>query len=138
MEDVIRLALPIHPNTPAGRALYNAQINQWNLDNQGHYVSEARPYPLSPGTTPVASGECWKCGMLGHTSPNCQSPDPIPAVEGRWRSIAGTIKRSCTPIRTSNINYISNDNPWTTKEEYDQRVIAEFLASQGKEQGSSV
>lgn len=137
MEDVIRLALPIHPNTPAGRALYNAQITQWNLDNPGQYVSETRPYPLSPGTTPVGSGECWKCGMLGHTSPSCQSTNPIPTIEGRWRSIAGTIKRTCTPAVTSNINYVGNDNSWATKEDYDQHIIAEFLASQGKEQGSS-
>jgi hypothetical protein len=137
MEDIIHRALPIHPNTPAGRALYNTQINQWNIDNPGQYVSETRPYPLSPGTTPVASGECWKCGMLRHTGPNCQNPNPIPAIEGQWRSIAGTIKCACTPAVTSNINYVGNDSSWATKEDYDQHIIAEFLASQGKEQGSS-
>src|ERR1700733_8135584 len=119
MVDVIWLALPIHPNTPAGQALYNAQITQWNINNPGLYVSETQPYPLSPRTAPVVSGECWKCGMLGHTSPNCQTPNPIPAFEEHWRSIAGTIKRSCPSSSMMNVNYISSEGPWVTREEYD-------------------
>jgi hypothetical protein len=63
MDNIIQCALPIHPNTPAGQALYNAQIVQWNTKYAGHQVSEIQPYPLSPGTAPVASGECWKCGI---------------------------------------------------------------------------
>jgi hypothetical protein len=136
MADIIRLALPIHPNTPAGRALYNTQIAQWNSDHPGQLVSELRPYPLSPGTAPIMSGECWKCGMIGHMSPNCDSLSPVPAFEGRWRSIAATIKRSCPPTATRNVNYVGT-NPWITKEEYDQQVIADFLAEQGKGSGSS-
>lgn len=136
MNDVIRFALLIHPNNPAGWALYNAQITQWNNENPGQYVSEMRPYPLSPGTTPVASGECWKCGMLGHRNANCESTNPVPVLEGRWRSIAVSIKCSCPLTTTENVNYINTASPWASKE-YDQQVIAEFLASQGKEQGSS-
>lgn len=136
MADVVRLALPIHPNTPAGRAAYNAQIAQWDNNYPGQLVSELRPYPLSPGTAPVASGECWKCGMIGHMSPNCDSPNQVPAFEERWRSIAATIKRSCPPTTTRNVNYVAT-NPWVTKEEYDQQVIADFLAEQGKGPGSS-
>ena len=40
MADVIWLALPIHPNTPAGRALYNTQIAQWDINHPGQLVSE--------------------------------------------------------------------------------------------------
>jgi hypothetical protein len=137
MNDVIRRALPIHLNTPAGRALYNAQIIQWNTEHAGQQVSEMRPYPLSPGTAPVASGECWKCGMLGHMGPSCESPTPVPGLEGRWRSIATSIKRSCPPTTMGNINYVSEISQWSSREEYDQQVIADYLASQGKEQGSS-
>jgi hypothetical protein len=45
MNDVIRLALPIHPNTPAGQVVYNAQIAQWNTLYAGQQVNETRPYP---------------------------------------------------------------------------------------------
>jgi hypothetical protein len=40
MDDVIWRALPTHPNTPAGHALYNAQIIQWNTEYAGQQVSE--------------------------------------------------------------------------------------------------
>ncbi|KAF8219272.1 hypothetical protein L208DRAFT_1418474, partial [Tricholoma matsutake] len=134
MADVVRLALPIHPNTPAGRAAYNAQIAQWDNDYPGQLVSELRPYPLSPGTAPVASGECWKCSMIRHMSPNCDSPNQVPAFKGCWRSIAATIKHSCPPTTTRNVNYVAT-NLWVTKEEYDQQVIMDFLAEQGKGPG---
>jgi hypothetical protein len=74
--------------------------------------------------------------MIGHMSPNCDSPNPVSALKGHWRSIAATIKRNCPPTMTRNINCIAT-NPWTTKEEYDQQVIADFLAEQGKGSGSS-
>jgi hypothetical protein len=137
MNDVIRLALPIHPNTPAGWASYNAQITRWNTEYAGQHVSETRPYPLSPGTMPVASGECWRCGTPGHMGPSCNSSTQIPGLEGRWRSIAASIKRSCPPTTTRNVNFINETSAWTSREEYDQQVIANYLASQGKEQGSS-
>jgi hypothetical protein len=133
MDDVIRRALPIHPNTPAGRALYNAQIIQWNTEHAGQQASEIRPYPLSPGTAPVASGECWKCGMIGHMGPGCENPTPLPGVESRWRSIATSIKRSCPPTTMGNINFVNEVSQWTSREEYDQEVMANYLASQGKE-----
>ncbi|KAF8218831.1 hypothetical protein L208DRAFT_1039146, partial [Tricholoma matsutake] len=73
MADIVWLALLIHPNTPAGQAAYNAQIAQWDNNYPGQLVSELCLYPLSPGMAPIASGECWKCGMVGHMSPMSQS-----------------------------------------------------------------
>ena len=139
LADITRLALPIQPNTPVGRAAYDRQIVDWNSANPGQTVSEFRPYPLVPGTNPVASGECWKCGMVGHMGRNCDNPVQVPALEQRWRSIAATIKRSCgtTTSDSININFVGSDQQWLTKEEYDQQVIANFLADQGKGQGSS-
>jgi hypothetical protein len=137
MDNVIRRALPTHLNTPASRVLYNAQIVQWNTEYAGQQVSETRPYPLSPRTAPVASGECWKCGMLRHMGPSCESPTPIPGFENRWRSIAASIKCSCPLTATRNVNFINEVSQWTSREEYDQQVITNYLAGQGKEQGSS-
>jgi hypothetical protein len=137
MADVIRLALPIHPNTPAGRASYNTQIAQWNANNPRQILTELQPHPLSPGTSPVASGECWKCGTLGHMGPNCDNPNQVPQLEYRWRSIAATIKRSSNAPTTESVNFVSTSEAWSAGEEYDQQVIANFFANQGKEQGSS-
>jgi len=137
MEDVIRLALTIQPDTPAGRTAYNTQITEWNSNNPRQFVNELRPYPLSPGTSPVASGECWKCGKPGHLGPNCIVTDQVPALEQRWRAIAATIKRENNLAAAESINYVSTNETWLSREEYDQQVIANFLANQGKGQGSS-
>lgn len=91
--DMKRLALPIHPNTPGGWVAYQAQVAQWVVTSQGRPVNEIRPYPLSPGTLPVAYGECWKCGHVGHLSSACLSTLQVPALEQKWRSIAASIKR---------------------------------------------
>jgi hypothetical protein len=136
MEDVIRLALTIQPDTPAGRAAYNTQITEWNANNPRQFVNELRPYPLSPGTSPVATGECWKCGKPGHLGPSCSTTNQVPALEQRWRSIAATIKRDSNLATVDNVNYVGNE-AWHSQEEYDRQVIANFLANQGKEQGSS-
>ncbi|KAF8221453.1 hypothetical protein L208DRAFT_1327943 [Tricholoma matsutake] len=137
MNNVIRLALPIHPNTPAGWPLYEAQITKWHTEYTGQQVSKTCPYPLSPGTMPVVSGECWGCGLSGHMGPSCNSSTPVPRSESRWRSIAASIKHSCTPNVTRNVNLINEISPWASREEYDQQVITNYLASQGKGPGSS-
>ncbi|KAF8871404.1 hypothetical protein BD779DRAFT_1805952 [Infundibulicybe gibba] len=66
--DVTTKALQQHPNTPAGRELYERQISDWTSKHGTAGPTELRPYPLTPGTTPVASGECWKCGRPGHVA----------------------------------------------------------------------
>ena len=137
MEDVIRLALTIQPDTPAGRTAYDTQIREWNTNNPRQFVNELRPYPLSPGTSPVASGECWKCGKPGHLGPNCVVTNQVPALEQRWRAIAATIKRETNLAAAESVNYVSTNETWLSREEYDQQVISNFLANQGKGQGSS-
>ena len=63
---VLNKALPLHPKNADGIAQYNVQVLLWHstigLNRKG--PNETRPYPLTPGTVPVASGECWKCGQL--------------------------------------------------------------------------
>jgi hypothetical protein len=136
MTDVLRLALPIHPDNPAGHALYHAQISEWNRNHGNRPVNEYRPYPLSPGTSPVASGECWMCGYIGHVG-NCTTTSPVPPLERRWRSIASTIKRNAEGP-TANVNYVAQDDRWFEREDYDRQVIANYLLSQGKGPGSSM
>ncbi|KAG6912355.1 hypothetical protein DXG01_015216, partial [Tephrocybe rancida] len=89
--DAERLALPIHPDTPAGRALYDTQVVDWNKRNGTKGPNETRPYPLRPGSQPVATGDCWACGLSGHKNGTC-SNSKAPEHETRWRYIASTIK----------------------------------------------
>lgn len=137
MNDVTRLALPIHPDTPAGRLAYNTQITTWTLANPNGKVNEYQPYPLTPGTAPAASRECWTCGYPGHMSQACNGTR-LPALETTWRSIAATIRRNHDRSSTAaNVNYVAFEDGWASKEEYDQQVISDYLANQGKAEGSS-
>ncbi|KAF5386720.1 hypothetical protein D9615_002120 [Tricholomella constricta] len=134
--DVTRLALPIHPNNPAGIALYEAQINKWHADNGTRGPNETRPYPLSPGSSPVASNECWKCGRVGHVGPSC-TQNNAPNLEIRWRMIAASIKRGALAA-SAQVNLVGDERQWMSKEEYDASVIATYLAEQqGKGDGPS-
>ncbi|KAF5367849.1 hypothetical protein D9615_010567 [Tricholomella constricta] len=133
--DVSRLALQIHPNTPAGVALYNGQITKWHADNGTRGPNETRPYPLSPGSSPVASDECWKCGQVGHVGPSCTQAS-VPNLEMRWRMIATSIKKGAL-AEAPQVNLVADDRQWLSKEEYDASVITAYLAQQGKADGPS-
>ncbi|KAJ7154111.1 hypothetical protein C8R46DRAFT_445251 [Mycena filopes] len=81
------------PDTPEGRATYATQIGLWNAKN-GHIVPddvaiEVTGYPLSPGSPPPLSGECWRCGVVAvHNQNNCPRP-PLPDLETRFRVVCG-------------------------------------------------
>jgi len=100
LPDLVRLALPIHPNTAAGRVLYMAQIVAYLAMSNGRGPNEFRPHPLSPGTNPVTSGECWTCGFTGHMRAACVGT-PIPQLEQKWRSLAASIKSWATAAASS-------------------------------------
>ncbi|KAG6863396.1 hypothetical protein C0991_006201, partial [Blastosporella zonata] len=138
--DVERNTLPTHPNTPEGRALYTAQLADWAKKHGMLRPNETRPYPLRPGSLPVASSDCWACGLGGHVTNNCPNlGQKAPENESRWRSVAATIKRNVgRTVEIPVVNFIEDSGLTTyTKEEYDAQVIADFLANQGKAEGSS-
>lgn len=121
------------PNTPAGHAEYKTQIAAWNTAHAGTMPNESRPYPLTPGTCPVASRDCWNCGMQGHSGSACPETERVPELEFQWRRKATMIKRGASP-REHNINYVAN--PFTMpQEEYNRQVIENFLAQQNQGNG---
>ena len=81
LADVLNKALPLHPRNVEGIALYDTQITLWHSTYGlgGKVPNETHPYPLTPGTVPVASGECWKCGHRTH-----QPGRLVPSV-GVWK-----------------------------------------------------
>ncbi|KAF8876081.1 hypothetical protein BD779DRAFT_1677957 [Infundibulicybe gibba] len=96
--DIRKLALPHHPDTPAGHELYKAQLTAWEAKHGTAAPNELRPYPLSPGTAPAASDECWTCGREGHRGGGRCDNTPLPNPEQRWRSIATIIRRKAETV----------------------------------------
>ncbi|KAJ7186255.1 hypothetical protein GGX14DRAFT_581178 [Mycena pura] len=84
----------IQPRTPVGQAVYAREITAYVQKHGNLRPSEERPYPLTPGTVAVGSGECHKCGTMGHFSAECPATGSllIPAVEIRWRQIVQSIR----------------------------------------------
>ena len=118
---------PPHPDTPNGWAAYNAEIATWNSNNYGRTAYETRPYPLTPGTSPVASGECFSCGKTGHSSAVCTAATRIPEIERAWRQKANSIRagaNTASRAANPNVNLVTEDNVFVSREEYDATVIA--------------
>ncbi|KAF8207843.1 hypothetical protein K438DRAFT_1962109 [Mycena galopus ATCC 62051] len=53
-----------HASTPAGQTAYQLQVQAWAAANPTKYQGgdEYAPYPLTPGTEAVGTGECFDCG----------------------------------------------------------------------------
>ncbi|KAJ7220887.1 hypothetical protein GGX14DRAFT_559670 [Mycena pura] len=80
----------IPPDMPEGHQCYAAMVQAWRAH---HAVASTRDsplevvgYPLSPGTAPPCSGECFNCGRTGHRRATCPSMTPLAAFEHIFRS----------------------------------------------------
>ena len=141
LADVLNKALPLHPKNAEGIAQYNAQILSWHstVGQNGKGPNETRPYPLTPGTVPVASGECWKCGHRTHYPSTCPAPF-VPALETKWRSIAQTIRKraEAAAAPATSVNLVAEES--NEVHTYDANELAHLqrLANQGKGEGSSM
>ncbi|KAJ6448005.1 hypothetical protein C8R47DRAFT_937730, partial [Mycena vitilis] len=139
---ILAKPVTIHPRTPAGAAAYKKQVAEYTQKYGARKLSEDRPYPLTPGTVAVGSGECHKCGTMGHFSADCTTAATllIPEVEVRWRQIVQSIRsRIARSVAATAVNIVDNasdeDEDVFGTAEYDQRVIEEYLRSQGKAGG---
>ena len=138
LADVLNKALPIQPNNPEGLANYNNQIAAWQAtygqNRKG--PTETRPYPLSPGTVPVASGECWKCGHKSHHPGPCSFP-LLPPFETKWRSITQTIRKKAEMAATAavNVNLVNVESDEVNTYDMEELVHLYQLINQGKAGG---
>ncbi|KAJ6557756.1 hypothetical protein B0H19DRAFT_1025006 [Mycena capillaripes] len=86
-----------HPDTDTGRRAHADQQQQWYAAHGNAQMSINTPYPLRPGRAPVNSGECYRCGIVGHTNfrKACTAPQDqcIHPREGVWRRIAAQALR---------------------------------------------
>ena len=140
LSDVLTKALPIHPKNTEGIAKYNAQVLLWQSTYglSGKGPNETRPYPLTPGTVPVASGECWKCGYRTH-HPNPCLASFVPALETKWRSIAQTIRKraEAAVIPAINVNMVAEESNEVHTYNDEELAHLQQLVNQGKGEGSS-
>ena len=140
LADVLSKALSSHPRNVEGIALYNTQIILWQSTYglSGKGPNETRPYPLTPGTVPVASGECWKCGHRTHHPGPCIAP-AVPALETKWRSIAQTIRKraEAAAVPAVNVNLVTEDSDEVHTYDVDELAYLQQLVNQGKGEGSS-
>ena len=141
LADVLSKALPLHPKNAEGIAQYNAQVLLWQTTygQVGKGPNESRPYPLTPGTVPVASGECWKCGYRTHHPNPCLAPF-VPALETKWRSIAQTIRKraEAAAIPPTNVNMVAEESDVVHTYNEEELAHLQQLVNQGKGEGSSM
>ena len=97
------------------------QVREWRAKHgdMGR-VTKYSGFPLRPGGAPPGTNECYKCGRIGHTRPNCTaaSENCIPEKEAIFRSICGSILRSTRQASTA-INHVGvtdTDDDWLWKE----------------------
>ena len=141
LSDVLTKALTLHPKNAEGIAQYNAQVLLWQSTHgqSGRSPNESRPYPLSPGTVPVASGECWKCGYRTHHPNPCLAPF-VPALETKWRSIAQTIRKraEAAAIPATSVNMVAEESNEVHTYDAEELAHLQQLVNQGKGEGSSM
>jgi hypothetical protein len=100
-----------HPDTEAGRRAHADQQQEWYRTHGNVNVTVNTPYPLRPGRAPANSGECFRCGMMGHTNyqRRCEvtMEQCVSAREQQWRRIAAqALKEAPAAVRT--VGY----SPW--------------------------
>jgi hypothetical protein len=102
-----------YPDTPEGQIGYQAQVLTWKTANLHKYKGgdEYAPYPLTPGTLPVGTGECHSCGLC-HPMGTPHLRAAIDAFETNYHHIAGHIIRTSrnnppTAPKPANVQYIA-------------------------------
>ena len=86
-------------NTEEGLHKYNTAITVWRLrygqDTDANWDTDH--LPLSPGTSPLGSSECYRCGISGHNRSQCDQHGhlEIPTQEGNFCAKINGVIRSC-------------------------------------------
>jgi hypothetical protein len=132
------------PDMEKGKRDYAAAMAGWFAKyGEGKADWNTEHVPLSPGSSPLGSNECFTCGIAGHMRTDCPTADnPIPAVEANWRArIMGIIRPKRNRFMESPgslpVFQIDAEEVEIDPAVYDTSVL-EFrdTESQGNEQGS--
>ncbi|KAJ7884965.1 hypothetical protein B0H13DRAFT_905467 [Mycena leptocephala] len=133
-------AVTIHPRNQAGLAAYAQQITAYAQKHGTLKPSEERPYPLTPGTVAVGSGECHKCGRWDTSVLNAPLPATSSSPTSRYAGARSSSPSAPAPHapQTLAVNIVADasEDVFGTAE-YDHAVIEEYLRTQGKAEGPS-
>lgn len=91
-----------HADTPAGHAAYQQQVQAWKTANPTKFNGgdEFAPYPLTPGTDAVGTGECFDCGVR-HAIGAAHTHAIVDAGETYYRLVANRIIREDHQVTTA-------------------------------------
>ncbi|KAJ7255441.1 hypothetical protein B0H12DRAFT_1287911 [Mycena haematopus] len=112
---VERLTASMLPDSAAGREEYGRRVANWNTIHGGKKVLlERTGYPLSPGTVPPLSGECYGCGKVTipwHRRTECQGP-ALPLKESTFRSLCAKYLREARAVGVNAVLGEQEDLDW--------------------------
>ncbi len=116
-----------HPDTPACQAAFARQSQEWARKWGDKPVTYEKPVPLTLGTAPIRSGECYKCAEFGHCALDCPKPKEqwVRKREGRWRWLCGLELQG----QTASVNAVIDIEL--------QEMLGGYVEESGKEEGSS-
>ncbi|KAJ7710889.1 hypothetical protein B0H17DRAFT_1123973 [Mycena rosella] len=101
-----------HPDTDAGRLAHADQQQEWWSMHRNVEMSVNTPYPLRPGHAPANSGECFRCGLMGHTNymhgGDASQDQCVSAREQKWRRIAAQALKEA-PVGVRVVGFGSRD-----------------------------
>ena len=88
--------VPRYTRDAQGFVEYDRDKRAWEIGNGGagrEVTWASKPIPLTPGSSPLGSSECYGCGIAGHRRDLCQETEHfIPKDEADWRArINGTL-----------------------------------------------
>ena len=130
-----------YPNTEEGHRKYNAALLSWRQrygqDTDANW--DTNHLPLYPGTSPLGSSECYRCGVAGHNRSQCDQFDnpEIPTQEGNFRAKINGIIRSRRYQDTLPVFIIDAEEVAIDNSVFDTSAL-DFgeLEDQGNESGS--
>ena len=132
------------PDTEKGKRDYTTAMVGWYAKyGESRADWSTGHVPLTPGSSPLSSNECFTCGVAGHMRPDCPTANsPIPTVEANWRArIMGIVRPKRNRFAESPgslpVFKIDAEEVEVDPEVYDTSVL-EFKdsSSQGNGQGS--
>ncbi|KAJ7115617.1 hypothetical protein C8R43DRAFT_1038617 [Mycena crocata] len=106
--------LPHHPDTPEGRRAHGDQQQEAYRLYGNAEITVNTPYPLRPGRAPLNSGECYRCGFVGHTNymRRCEAPmeQCLNPREQQWRRVVSQALREVpTAVRAVFASWDTDD-----------------------------
>jgi hypothetical protein len=101
-----------------GHQRYSADMTAWMSQNGNAPAPDYTTFPLSPGTAPAGSKECFRCGKLtipphfGRSQCMAQNGQEVPVWEQNLRNMVGAIIHppgQRTPARVAQISEVLYD-----------------------------